>query len=282
MKLPPILMAAAILASPALPVPADNNPTEYVLPDPQYVQNECKRLALEYGDVQVLAGAHSEVAAACSQYKGDGDVWFAQIKDARDEIDGYDAHPDLHDYQALTPSQVVPKRANAPYVLFLTPEYGWVKANGNNLTDLHGAFVNFGRAIGGNGLAIWFTQNGDPASVDVVRSARYCTQTFHFGSHSLSLNSGPYVVITGTRPDRWTKANDLVILKLSGLTQRQIISLLNDLEQQLLEGKKADEGRLLFTEVEYRLTTLAQQHSNVLHMIVMFIFKGPAAIAPGT
>ncbi|MGA8535676.1 MAG: hypothetical protein WB615_16325 [Candidatus Tumulicola sp.] len=283
MKLLSGLIAAVTLAASPLPVPAANSQTEYVLPDPPYVQSECKRLALEYSKVQSLVGAHGEVAAACSQYKGDGDAWFAQIKDARDEIDGYDPHPELHDYQALTPSQVVPRKANAPYVLFLAPDYGWVKANRSNLTDLHGAFVNFGHAIGGDGLAIWFTQNGDPATIDVARSARYCAQNFHFGSHfGLSINSGPYVVITGTRPDQWTTANDVVILKLSGLTQRQIISLLNELEQQLLEGRKVDEGRLLFTEVEYRLTTLAQQHANVLHAMVMFIFKGPAAITPGT
>lgn len=272
-----------LLVSVPIGASASGERIDYVLPDQEYVTSECIRLALEYKDAQALVGPHREVAVACSQYKGDGDAWFAQIKDARDEIDAYDPHPELHDYQNLNPSQVVPNRHNAPYVLFLAPDYGWVHANHSDLSELHGAFENFGSALGGDGLAIWFTSGGDFASVDVPRSARYCAKTFHFGSkYALSLNSGPYILITGTRPDQWSNADDVVILKLSGLTQRQVISLLNDLEQQILEGKKPNGGRLLFTEVESRLETLAQQHSKVLQAMIMFVFKGPGALSSGT
>ncbi|MBV8067328.1 MAG: hypothetical protein JO113_05085 [Candidatus Eremiobacteraeota bacterium] len=273
----------AVFVSLALlrPALAQDTGTEYVLPDKYFVQSECARLASTNANVAALAAAHRAVAQACQAYNSDGDAWFAAVQEPRDDIDGYDPHPELHDYTAVGPSQSVPQKKNASYVLFLAPDIAWVKNNGKDLATLHDAFVNFGDAIGGRGLAIWFTKNEDPASIDVAHSAQYCFTVFQFGTrHGLSINGGPYIVFTSTRPDHWTNANDLVILKLSGLTSGQTIALMNKLEQQILEGKKPNQGGLLFSEMEYRLITLEQQHSSIFHTMVMFIFKGVPALAP--
>ena len=254
---------------------AQGGPTQYILPDSYYVTSECKRLTTLYADVTSLAGAHRVIAQACTAYHGDGDAWFAAISAARDEVDGYNADPQLHEAITLIPTEAVPIKMNRPYVLFLAPDYAWVKANGSNLSFLHDAFSTFGNALGGQGLAIWFSGNGDPAAVDVSRSARYCTTVFHFGSrYHLSLNTGPYVVITGTRPDRWATANDVVVIKLAGISQARTVALLNDIEQQLLENGKINRGSMLFSEVESRLATMAEQHPGFLKAVAMFIFKG--------
>jgi hypothetical protein len=274
-------LAAMILTASAL---AADTGTNWVLPDQYFVRSECARLANTNASVPSLMGAHRFVAQACQAYHGDGDAWFATIQDARDEIDGYDARPDLHDYKLVTPSQIVPQKPNASYVLFLAPDFSWASNNAATIRTLHDAFITFGDAIGGRGLAIWFAKNNDPASVDVARSAQYCAQVFQFGSrHGLSFNGGPYVVFTGTRPDQWSKADDLVILKFSGLTTAQIIALMNDLEQNILEGKKPSQGGLLFPEMESRLVTLERQHSSIFHTLVMFVIKGiPALVPPGS
>ena len=270
-----VVAAALTLPLPVGRASAQSGPTQYILPDSYYVTSECKRLATLYSGVTSLAGAHHVIALACSAYHGDGDAWFAAISGARDEIDSYNSDPQLHEAVTLIPTQPVPVKVNRPYVLFLAPDFAWVKANGSNLSFLHDAFSTFGDALGGQGLAVWFSGNGDPATVDVSRSARYCTKVFHLGSrYHLSLNTGPYVVITGMRPDRWTTANDVVVIKLAGISQARVVALLNDIEQQLLENGKINQGSLLFSEVESRLTTMAEQHPGFLKAVAMFIFKG--------
>src|SRR5438105_14081926 len=97
------------------------------------------------------------------------------------------------------------KQGYKTYSLFLICNPGWLHpATGTPETQwLYESFLQFGRAIGDDNLAVWFWRSPgnekrflpSADNVDLERSARFC-KAWH-----LTPSAGPQLVITSAYPD---------------------------------------------------------------------------------
>jgi hypothetical protein len=148
------------------------------------------------------------------------------------------------------------------YTLFLFPDPRWrsEQAYRRNLESIWGAFFDFGQSIGDTHIALWFLDSED--NVDVQRSQLYCTQ---FG---LTYNDGPYIVTTKKRPDLLEANDEIVYIKLGGISPDRIQPILNILAQAMKERRKIPTRRLEFEEVKQWLLTVSTQYPDALKGIL--------------
>ena len=137
------------------------------------------------------------------------------------------------------------------YSLFLVCNPSWLQpASGKPETQwLYHSFLNFGRAIGDDNLAVWFWRSPenkrsfppDAENVDVERSARFC-KAWH-----LTPSAGPQLVITSTYPDEKHLSSGLpdqsAVFELGNMADRQITDLLSKLTDQLVLSGKVDKEK---------------------------------------
>jgi hypothetical protein len=266
-----LLAAFAVMVLTEAQQQAPDAPVYYVLPDSYFVTEECRRLLMVPSSSVDLAQAHTRLTEACASYSTDHDgyAWLDRVRSAQAVLDEFDPNPTLHDAILVEPRRAVPRTAST-YVLFLVTS----RAYDHSLPELRSAFEDLGNAIGGRDLAVWFENPKDPDRVDIDRSKWYCDHVFDFLNLGLDYNSGPYVVITSKRPDEWTRASDLVILKLAGISEPRTIALLNDLEQELRATGQVQRAPLIFKEIEERLLSATDRHPNIFHDIAVMVVGG--------
>jgi hypothetical protein len=136
------------------------------------------------------------------------------------------------------------------WTLFLVCNPKWLSAEkSRDLVDLFDQFENFGRTIGDDNAAIWFSksrkkqsnQSSFKESIDVERSVKLCKA---FG---LTPSASPHIVVTSTYPDESALLaavqtpvglpKNSAIYELGNKSAKEITDILASLADQLLEGK---------------------------------------------
>lgn len=161
-------------------------------------------------------------------------------------------------YRYVDRFEEIPKNFKS-YCLFLIPSEHWLKKEQYKAVGkLWELFVNFGRAIGEDNLAVWFIEyeeskltdpipilkhdislkkpkNGKSEykmfSTDYIRSKNYCDK------FNLNYNDGPYIIFTETHPDK-SSTEDILCIKFNNISPDRIIKFINDLEKDIRAGKK--------------------------------------------
>jgi hypothetical protein len=207
---PAAILLLLLIVSPAS---GQSDEIDRVVPDTYFVHAECARLsALDVTSYELLQ-ARNTVGEACSAYEKDhdGDRWFKASDRAREELDEFERDHTQHGLRFVRPRELVPPTATS-YAVFLAPSSTtWATAD---LTALRSIFKQLGSAIGPENLAVWFEQPYEPGNIDSGR-CRYYFDMFKLRALGKDPQGGPYVVTTSTRPDRWSKAEDTVIVDLA-------------------------------------------------------------------
>src|SRR4029077_1287056 len=150
------------------------------------------------------------------------------------------------------------------YSLFLIPDARWRDAEYQQpMAAIWKTFDAFGRSIGDRRVAIWFLDLD--GKLDIDRSKFYCDR---FG---LGYNDGPYVVTTKKRPDLLQPKDEIVVIKLGGISAARIPSVLQVLEQDLRTNRDIRRGTLVYEEVKQRMLTLSEKYPDALQDVLSFV-----------
>ena len=146
------------------------------------------------------------------------------------------------------------------YVVWLNPhrqlhEYsdGDVEQEIKAALDALGSRVNNG--AGPKAGAIWLTDALGAYDPDWARE--YCDAL------GLGYNSGPFIILSDVRPDRWQRQDQVTVVKLDGISPPRTIAILNIIEQDLVRIGETRPDGLLYKEIEQRNLTLFVER-NVL------------------
>lgn len=230
------------------------------LPDSYLIKTQCAAIEEHYGQQRSddpVRAVLEKARVACSAYSEQRmtrDQWLTLMFALQDEMGPAVARKFMPQFDASKP---LPADLDS-YSLFLFPDPRWrsEQAYRGNLEAIWRAFFDFGQTIGDTRLAIWFLDS--EGNVDVLRSQLYCTQ---FG---LNYNDGPYIVTAKKRPDLLEANDEIVYIKLGGISPDRIPPILNILAQDLREGRDIRTGRLVFEEVKQWLLTASTRYPDVL------------------
>jgi hypothetical protein len=198
----------------------------------------------------------SRVSELCSDETLDSEAWLQGIREIAAEAES-ERRCDRCVIEEVLPGQPVPAGYGS-YLVFLNPSreyegYG----DPDYLEPTYTAFKRFGDAIGDTRAAIWFST---PTGFnDAERARAYCDAV------NLDYDSGPYIVITPIRPDRWVRGTEVFYLRLGGIEPARAVVLLNTLEQQVRTGTVTELG-LLYEELRQRVLSIV---SNEKFLTVM-------------
>jgi hypothetical protein len=157
----------------------------------------------------------------------------------------------------VPPAELMPSDF-AAYSLFLFPsaEWGGIELK-DELNKIRNAFSSFGDATGNQIAAIWFTTRFDGVTPDIGRSKYYADR---FG---LNYNDGPFVVTSSVRPDAVTEKDELVVIKLGGVSAKRVVKILNVLEQDLRRHISIRKRPLIFEEIKQRLLSAFDDNPEI-------------------
>lgn len=261
-----------------------------VVPDSYYVAKRCseaqdtlkcvrdgKELLIKV-DIKAAELVASKMSSLCDkEAKGEisGDLWFEQFEKLSDSLEsltyscGQTVHGEDKAILFLPPApKTIPTNFKA-YTMFLFPSVEWSKpALEKDLRAIRSAFASFGASIGDTRAAIWFTEDRRSHLPDIRRSKEYCDRL------KLSYNDGPYIVTSLKRPDEILSkvkrpdgilSNDeLVVIKLDGITSDRIVKVLNILEQDLRTDAKIRKRSLIYEEIKQRLLSFADRNPDIV------------------
>jgi hypothetical protein len=133
------------------------------------------------------------------------------------------------------------------YALFLICNPAWLDPNkAADLERLYGQFQEFGRAIGADNVAVWFSTAGGSHhlgmeyadQVDVERSIPFCK------AWKLKPSAGPHLVVTDRFPEELrlgpVPGNNYAVYKLGDMKSSEISMLLAKLTDDLVLSGKVD------------------------------------------
>jgi len=252
-----------------------------VVPDSYYVAKRCRepqdtlKCVIDYkellGKVDIKAAelVASKMSSLCDkETKGEisGDLWFEQFEKMSDSLERitYPCGRTVHgkDMISLPPAKPIPNNFKA-YTMFLFPSVEWSKsALGKDLRTIRSAFASFGDSIGDTRAAIWFTKDRHSDLPDIERSKDYCDLL------KLNYNDGPYIVTSLKRPDGILSNDELVVIKLGGITPGRAVKVLNILEQDLRTDAKIRKRSLIFSEIKQRLLSFADRNPDIVKELV--------------
>ncbi|MBI3990199.1 MAG: hypothetical protein HY347_11360 [candidate division NC10 bacterium] len=75
------------------------------------------------------------------------------------------------------------------------------------------------------------------------------------------------------RPDQIGPGDEIIVVKLAGISPERIVRVLNVLEQDLRRGRHIDTGSLLFEEVKQRILSAVERYADVLKEIGIYLLK---------
>lgn len=263
---------------PSLTQGASGERENLVVPDDYYVAERCSEL---HNTLKLLRNNEErfgnsiwniepnivarEMSSLCDRKaKGEisGDLWFEQFEALSVSLEGH-LEPKDKAYLPLSAasSKTIPKNFNA-YTMFLFPSVEWSESElKEDLHTINRTFTSFGDSIGDKRAAIWFTK-GRPSeflNIDIKRSKHYCDLL------KLSYNDGPYIVTSLKRPDEINlKKDELVVIKLGGISPSRIVKVLNILEQDLRTDATIRKRPLIFEEIKQRLLSVADRNPDIV------------------
>jgi len=277
----PIILA---VFQPAIAQGFNGESANLVVPDSYYVAKRCseaqdtlkcvrdgKELLIEV-DRKAAELVASKMSSLCDkEAKGEisGDLWFEQFEKMSDSLErltyscGQRGHSEgtTKGIVILTSAQrTIPTNFKA-YTVFLFPSVEWSKpALEKDLRAIRSAFASFGASIGDTRAAIWFTEDRRSHLPDIRRSKEYCDRL------KLSYNDGPYIVTSLKRSDGIlsNSIDELVLIKLDGITSDRIVKVLNILEQDLRTDAKIRKRSLIYEEIKQRLLSIADRNPEIV------------------
>jgi hypothetical protein len=140
--------------------------------------------------------------------------------------------------------QPIPKGFKT-WSLFLVCNPAWLgddAASKTRMATLHSAFLGFGRSLGSQNAAVWFTTSaGTPADYDADRASDFCE------TYRLESNRSPYIVVSGDYPTTVGAPGDFISVSLVGLDADNVLKLLGQLSDLIrvaqLDRAKMDADR---------------------------------------
>jgi hypothetical protein len=265
---------------------ADGPDEGLVVPDRYYIEERCKEpdemLSRVRNDkelsTKVDKKAVETVTAMMRSYcdlakKGQisGDSWlkrFEEMSNSLNTLTDKWALNGVHlvPFVSVKPRMPVPDNFKA-YTMILFPSGEWSGLQlRNDLRTLEGTFFDFGKSIGDIKAAIWFRQQHSDLP-DTERAKYYCDML------KLNYNDGPYVVTTRKRPDTIRRDDEVVLIKLGGITVGRVIRVLNILEQDLRTGAEYQKRALIYEEIKQRLLSIADRHPEIVNELVKNAIK---------
>lgn len=247
----------------------------FEVPDSYYVAKRCRvpqdtlkrvkddKELLRKVDIKAAELVASKMSSLCDKIaKGEisSDLWLEQFEEMSDSLESLTdpcGRTVMCMKISLPPPKPIPNNFNA-YTMFLFPSAEWSKSElEKDLNTIRNTFASFGDSIGDTRAAIWFTQGRYSQLPDIERSKYYCDLL------KLSYNDGPYIITSLKRPDGILSNDELVIIKLGGITPGRIIKVLNILEQDLRTDAKIRKRSLIFEEIKQRLLSLADRNPDI-------------------
>jgi len=247
-----------------------------VVPDSYYVAKRCSepqdslklvrddKELLRKVDIKAAELVASKMASLCDKVaKGEisGDLWLEQFEEMSDSLESL-TDPCGRTVQCakifLPPPKPIPNNFNA-YTMFLFPSVEWSKSElEKDLRTISSTFASFGDSISDKRAAIWFMKDTFSHLPDIERSKYYCDIL------KLSYNDGPYIVTSLKRSDGILSKDELVVIKLGGITPGRIVKVLNILEQDLRTDAKIRKRSLIFEEIKQRLLSVADRNPDIV------------------
>ncbi len=247
-----------------------------VVPDSYYVAKRCSepqdtlkwvrddKELLRKVDMKAAELVASKMSSLCDkEAKGEisSDLWFEQFEKMSDSLESLTdpcGRTVMCDKMFLPPPKPIPNNFNA-YTMFLFPSVEWSKPElAKDLRTISSTFASFGDSIGDKRAAIWFMKDRYSHLPDIERSKYYCDHL------KLSYNDGPYIVTSLKRPDGILSNDELVVIKLGGITPGRIVKVLNILEQDLRTDAKIRKRSLIFEEIKQRLLSVADRNPDIV------------------
>jgi len=152
------------------------------------------------------------------------------------------------------------------YSIFLIPSHEWARHNGQEFTQLHRGFENFGEKIGGQHLVVWFSTLGE--GHDVERDQKFCMK------FNLGVLEGPYVIMMRKHPDDLNEKDKVLTIQLKGIDATRVMNVLNVLVKDLQSGSVSHKEAI---ELEQLLQIfLSAKDKNGLTGIAIALFKPPS------
>lgn len=238
------------------------------VPDKYFVNRECEILTEQAS--RYASHLLKSVEAACARYRAatiSGDQWLLETENLAHEIDFSIPCPMC--LRIFLPERMAVPQGFETYTLFLVPSADWVSANARyyeQLQMLKQSFEQFGDAIGQREAAVWFTERYGYGT-DVERSKYYCDQL------DLNYNDGPYVIHSRVRPDMWASGDDLVVIKLNGISAERVVRVLNLIEQDIRQGVTIRQRRLIFEEIKQKVLSIVEQNHEFVKDVVASALK---------
>jgi hypothetical protein len=131
----------------------------------------------------------------------------------------------------------IPKEPFKSWSVFLVCNPKWIMPESDNrISELHSAFVAFGRAIGPDNVATWFSQKGSDR-LDFDRSAQFCARLKLPPSQSpyvLLMTHYPGASVTGKPETFPLTLGPHVLLSLNGADLDATMHLLGNLADQIV------------------------------------------------
>jgi hypothetical protein len=136
-----------------------------------------------------------------------------------------------------------PNREYKSWALFLISNPEWLDAeNEDQLTRLYEHFMNFGRAIGDDNMAVWFLKPKRKGSLASITDVEGCSA--YAKLYGLMPSRGPHILIipsprdqqgkTVGFPDTTQKVDQYYVLELNGLSPARVGRLLAEVSDRLL------------------------------------------------
>lgn len=251
-----------------------------VVPDRYYVTKRCNeaqdRLTrvrnnkelLKKVDIKAAELVAREMSSLCEkEAKGEisGSLWLEQFEELGGTLESLTdpCGRTVHCMKILLlPQKAIPNNFNS-YTMFLFPSAEWSKSEQmNDLRTIRSTFASFGDSIGDIRAAVWFAKGRRSDLPDIERSKYYCDLL------KLGYNDGPYVVCSRKRPDEILFDDELVVIKLGGISPDRIVYVLNILEQDLRTDAKIRKRNLIYEEIKQRLLSIADRNPDIVKELV--------------
>lgn len=265
------LLAAVLLGPVGEAFAGDEDATEYVLPDPAYIERECDKVdtTLQWALADVhrtekidavrarkLAAVADEVCAQRRRGAMSADVWQARFDAAYTAFAGtvFPCASGEHCLQqSITSRQPFPANL-ASYSVFLFTDTTWLKkTKAAEIEAIHDAFKRMGDSLGQTKGTIWLAKTSGSLQPDVDRG-KAMADVFQ-----LDYNDGPYVVTSSVRPDLADASSSVIVIRLKDIAPERIVNVLNVLEQDLRRGSEVRYKAILVQEVWQRFRSLTRK-----------------------
>ena len=235
--------------------------------DSAWINRQCESFdEISVTDQAVAAGV-DRAQRACAEYWMSSldpparDAWVRAMLEIQDDVGPEAMRGFIPEFGSELPTDL------ESYSLFLLPDDRWRSSErAQDRAALWEAAYSFGRSIGDRHVAIWFLDQED--NVDVLRSQEYCRL------FNLSYNDGPYVVTVPRRPDLLEASDEIIVVRMGGISPDRILTVLNRLSRDLTEAEGIATGPLVYEELKQRFITSVGRYPEGVRAFLSAVIGG--------